>query len=440
MLTLTILSHYGLQNHNTAIILGDIVILGNDCLNIMCLFFLLLQIHTEAACIQITLTKTPRGKPQRLGMWCRLLFFLLQQGNMGFEELVYYPETAKPKRKSEILYLEEEDRANLDFSEEQANLVRKRPIAASVSPLSRTNTPKSRFHPSRSGNEGDGMLSKRETAETYGTLEKVILIQEEDGAGTHNETSDNNILNSKRFIWRKQAGQGSEKSLKNLHNKVNSQRKHEEEDSILIQDSSTDPINRIGSSMILFEGIANKTTAESNIFEKSLLKNWRKDGLGFSISNQDSIVSNMQSDQDRSRIVLSPVGSTELPLNWRDQDEEMLPQFGGRVQQENSKRSVKRQGSLAYDANLKAKEKKKIERLENREDDEAVLQRIQKNLESLNKIIEEEDKPKVRHDYLRKSGTGRKGTVFPEKSGEEQGSENFSMSLWKKGKHHFKPN
>jgi len=380
MLALTILSHYNLQNHQLAIVLGDIVILGNDCLNLMCLFFLILQIHSEALLMKNLFVKTSMDKPQRIGICCRLLFFLLQQGNMGFEEVIYYPENVKPKRVSKILYVEEDDRANLDFTnihEDQLSLVRgKRPLE------------------SRSIDGDQTRLSKRESedfetfAETARSPEQVIFIKEESGA----EDTSRSLVVKKQFNWHGSDAQKDERVRNNL----------------------------IGIS----QGLGNKTTFGSNIFEKSLFK---KEDLEFSVSNQDSL----RSIFDKKGNLISPMGSSDLFFDWKEQKEDPLPHFGSGsgsgLHNKNSERMKK------FRSNLRTQEKKKGIQQSEVEDDEAIFQKIQSNLQNLNHIVNEEEKPKVKHEYLRKR-VMRKETV------ENPNIEDFNSHIWKKGRQHFKPN
>ena len=91
MLAITVLSHMDKENYRLAIILADIVIIGNDCINVLALFFLVLKLHLEIKLIQEYTRKKLVTGSQKIGLWVQLLFVPLQQANMGFEEMIAYP-------------------------------------------------------------------------------------------------------------------------------------------------------------------------------------------------------------------------------------------------------------------------------------------------------------------------------------------------------------
>ena len=90
MLALTILSMTGLHNTTGAIILGDIVIVGNDIVNIMCLVFLVIKLYNEIRVLRDFVKKNAMKRVETIGLWLQLLFVPLQLGHMGFEEMVVY--------------------------------------------------------------------------------------------------------------------------------------------------------------------------------------------------------------------------------------------------------------------------------------------------------------------------------------------------------------
>jgi len=90
MLLLTVLSMMDKQNTTFAIILGDIVIIGNDIINLMCLGFLVIKLHIESKVILSFLKKHQVTKSEAFGLWLQLLFVPLQLAHMGFEEMIAF--------------------------------------------------------------------------------------------------------------------------------------------------------------------------------------------------------------------------------------------------------------------------------------------------------------------------------------------------------------
>ena len=90
MFTLTILSILGLHNTTGAVILGDLVIIGNDIVNIMYLVFLVMKLYNEIKILRDFIQKSPIKRVETIGLWIQLLFVPLQLGHMGFEEMVVY--------------------------------------------------------------------------------------------------------------------------------------------------------------------------------------------------------------------------------------------------------------------------------------------------------------------------------------------------------------
>jgi len=102
MLAITVLSHLDKENYKIALILGDIVIIGNDCINVLSLLFMIIKLHLEIKLIQEYTRKNLVTSNQKIGLWVQLLFVPLQQANMGFEEMIAYPtnhQSLKPQAK-----------------------------------------------------------------------------------------------------------------------------------------------------------------------------------------------------------------------------------------------------------------------------------------------------------------------------------------------------
>ena len=90
MFLLTILSMVGMSHTKGANVLGDIVIVGNDIINLMCLVFLVIKLHIESKIILAFLKKYQVSKAEALGLWLQLIFVPLQLAHMGFEEMIGY--------------------------------------------------------------------------------------------------------------------------------------------------------------------------------------------------------------------------------------------------------------------------------------------------------------------------------------------------------------
>jgi len=99
MLVLTIFSVKGYQHEYVSMLLGDIVIVGNDIINILCLAFLVIKLKIEADNITRRLMKKSVDKPREVGLWVQLLSLPFQQGNMGFEEMIEDDPTGWPVRR-----------------------------------------------------------------------------------------------------------------------------------------------------------------------------------------------------------------------------------------------------------------------------------------------------------------------------------------------------
>ena len=472
MLILTILSNKGLQNHQLAIILGDLVILGNDCINIMCVFFLIIQVHHEAILLKEKTSKI--NKPERIGLWCRLLFYILQQGNMGFEELSYFPHQTVKQKRSNVLYIEEDDRENLRFT--TPDTLRKSHRGGNEHDFSLVGCPGS---PVPEGSTRDlGPTSFRDQL----TINDFAMNQEGEPILTFSgptSTTSNRLQrgreNSQKWIdynekesyemnkrdhnRRKPFENAPENRLKIAGRQLTLAKRISNKDQGnltssqgLLNSPNHSPIytfkdfpeDHHNDTLLMLQGIPSipMATGRSNLFEKSLLKNWKKGGLELSL---DGISGNNSQ-------IASPASGFDLPFTWKEQDEVPFKAEGKRSYRQEGdgliKEQVKRQGSLAFDANLRMKEKKKMQQLENGEDDEEVIKKIQKNLVSLNQIIDEEDKPKAKFEYLRKGGSRINESVLKRSKSnlnesedlEARNDEDLRLKLWLKGKQHFNPN
>ena len=127
MFILTILSMTGLHHTKGANILGDIVIIGNDIINIMCLVFLVIKLYNEIKIVRAFIKKNSINKAEATGLYLQLLFVPLQLGNMGFEEMIAYDipshqANLKPVKfrkglpnRGKVTYEMEDDKANISF-------------------------------------------------------------------------------------------------------------------------------------------------------------------------------------------------------------------------------------------------------------------------------------------------------------------------------------
>jgi len=85
---LSTVSPHHLQSHNFAVFLGDVVILGNDIINLLCIVFFIIKLHTESLLVHKFIKKHAVKGPDALGLWLQLLFIPLQLAHMGFEEML----------------------------------------------------------------------------------------------------------------------------------------------------------------------------------------------------------------------------------------------------------------------------------------------------------------------------------------------------------------
>ena len=76
------------SNTNMIILLGDLVILGNDILNIVALFFLVIRCLDEGSKIWADAKRKSFAGPQEKTGMIQLLGIFMQQSNMGFEEFI----------------------------------------------------------------------------------------------------------------------------------------------------------------------------------------------------------------------------------------------------------------------------------------------------------------------------------------------------------------
>jgi len=104
MFLLTILSMMNKQNTTFAAILGDIVIVGNDIINVMCLGFLVIKLHIESKTILAFLKKHQVSKSEAFGLWLQLLFVPLQLAHMGFEEMIAYNMASQDPNKPQATF------------------------------------------------------------------------------------------------------------------------------------------------------------------------------------------------------------------------------------------------------------------------------------------------------------------------------------------------
>jgi len=88
MLLLTIMSVSNTRDNGLKIVLGDLVIVGNDCINLLCLAFLVLKLKIEIDNFYAILQKNPNPTYKEKTAWLLFLSLPLQQAYMGFEEMV----------------------------------------------------------------------------------------------------------------------------------------------------------------------------------------------------------------------------------------------------------------------------------------------------------------------------------------------------------------
>jgi len=125
MLILTVLSMVGLHNTKGANILGDIVIIGNDIINLMCLVFLILKLYIEIKILKAFTKKNNVTKTEATGLYLQLLFIPLQLGNMGFEEMIAYDipsHEAKVKPVKFLKGLPQKQKPNREAKEDKSNI------------------------------------------------------------------------------------------------------------------------------------------------------------------------------------------------------------------------------------------------------------------------------------------------------------------------------
>lgn len=80
-----IMSNAGNQDSNFAVVLGDIIVIGTDVLNILVMIFLAIKVRLEVLSILKVLKEYPNHNK---AIWINLLGVLAQQTGMGFEEVI----------------------------------------------------------------------------------------------------------------------------------------------------------------------------------------------------------------------------------------------------------------------------------------------------------------------------------------------------------------
>jgi len=109
MVIITLISINDKENYKVAIFLGDLVILGNDLINIMSIIFLVIKLHIGIKQIREYCSKKIVQGNEVIGLWVQLLYIPLQQANMGFEEYTAYPTKILQARPHTRLPLEESE-------------------------------------------------------------------------------------------------------------------------------------------------------------------------------------------------------------------------------------------------------------------------------------------------------------------------------------------
>ena len=120
MVIITLISINDKENYKVAIFLGDLVILGNDCINIMSIVFMIIKLHSEIKQIREYQTRKIVQGDEVIGLWVQLLYIPLQQANMGFEEMAAYPTSITQPPPKPRMSLEESEislKKNTPFTE-----------------------------------------------------------------------------------------------------------------------------------------------------------------------------------------------------------------------------------------------------------------------------------------------------------------------------------
>jgi len=90
MFVLAVLSENDKSSSNSAIVIADLVIIGNDIINASRLFFLVIKLHLEIKVLRRFVRENSLKGPEVAGLWLQLLFVPMQLAHMGFEEMVVY--------------------------------------------------------------------------------------------------------------------------------------------------------------------------------------------------------------------------------------------------------------------------------------------------------------------------------------------------------------
>jgi len=88
MLILTIFSIKNIEAETITVILGDLVIVGNDSINLLCLAFLVIKLKIEIDDISAFYRKKSSLTIHEKTAWLQVLALPLQQSFMGFEEMI----------------------------------------------------------------------------------------------------------------------------------------------------------------------------------------------------------------------------------------------------------------------------------------------------------------------------------------------------------------
>jgi len=88
MFLLTIMSVSNTRDTAIKVVLGDLVIVGNTCINLLCLAFLVLKLKIEIDNFYAILQKIPNPTYKEKTAWLMFLSLPLQQAYMGFEEMI----------------------------------------------------------------------------------------------------------------------------------------------------------------------------------------------------------------------------------------------------------------------------------------------------------------------------------------------------------------
>jgi len=189
MFALTVLSETGRHHTKAAIILGDIVIIGNDVINLMCLVFLVIKLYNEIRNVRNFIRINKVKGVETIGLWVQILFVPLQLGNMGFEEMVVYDFTKRNDyqklgfRRGKLGQERTSYELQNDFSHRSFDKIESNNTTFELQKTERV----------RFGHEGDGYnsMARRNGLETFGDFGEDMSFEEDvDYGHSHQELKE----------------------------------------------------------------------------------------------------------------------------------------------------------------------------------------------------------------------------------------------------------